>query len=163
LIYSRRMGRLSTSLVVPRPHADVFAFFAEAANLQRITPPWVDFRIVSPQPVEMRVGALIDYRLKVHGIPIRWRSTISAWDPPHLFIDEQLIGPYRRWVHTHRFRPVAGGTEVVDEVEFRAPFGWPAERLFVQRDVRAIFLHRQQAILDAFGAPATGPFEVRVS
>jgi ligand-binding SRPBCC domain-containing protein len=157
------MGRLSTSLYVPHPHLEVFAFFAEAANLQRITPPWVDFRIVSPLPVAMRVGALIDYRLKVHGVPIRWRSIISAWDPPHLFVDEQLHGPYRRWVHTHRFRAVPGGTVVEDEVDFAAPFGWPIERLFVQRDVRAIFLHRQQAILAAFGAPTTGPFDVRVS
>jgi ligand-binding SRPBCC domain-containing protein len=118
---------------------------------------------VSPLPIEMRVGALIDYRLKVHGVPIRWRSAISAWDPPHLFVDEQLHGPYRRWVHTHRFRAVAGGTEVIDDVVFQAPFGWPVERLFVRRDVRAIFLHRQQAILDAFGAPSIGPFEVSVS
>jgi ligand-binding SRPBCC domain-containing protein len=155
------MGRLSTSLFVPRAHAEVFAFFADAANLQRITPPWVDFRIVSPLPIEMRVGALIDYRLKVHGVPIRWRTEIAAWDPPHLFVDTQLKGPYRRWVHTHRFGPVPGGTQVDDEVDFSAPFGWPVERLFVQRDVRAIFLHRQQAILDAFGVPATSPFDVR--
>ena len=157
------MGRLSTSLFVPRPHADVFAFFADAANLQRITPPWVDFRIVSPLPIEMRVGARIDYRLKVHGVPIRWQSAISSWDPPHMFVDEQLEGPYRRWVHTHRFGAVPGGTQVDDEVDFRVPFGWPVERLFVQRDVRAIFLHRQQAILDAFGVPQTSPVEVRFS
>jgi ligand-binding SRPBCC domain-containing protein len=157
------MGRLSTSVVVPRPHAEVFAFFAEAANLQRITPPWVDFRIVSPLPIEMRVGALIDYRLKVHGVPIRWRTVISAWDPPHLFVDEQLQGPYRRWVHTHRFRAVTGGTEVADEVDFLAPFGWPVERLFVRRDVHAIFVHRQQAILDAFGVAAVGPVDVQVT
>ena len=157
------MGRLSTSLFVPRPHAEVFAFFADAANLQRITPPWVDFRIVSPPPIEMRVGARIDYRLKVHGVPIRWQSAISSWDPPHVFVDEQLEGPYRRWVHTHRFRAVPGGTDVEDEVDFAAPFGWLVERLFVERDVRAIFLHRHQAILDAFGVPQTSPFEVRFS
>jgi ligand-binding SRPBCC domain-containing protein len=157
------MGRLSTSLFVPRPHADVFAFFADAANLQRITPPWVDFRIVSPLPIEMRVGARIDYRLKVHGVPVRWRSAISSWDPPHMFVDEQLEGPYRQWVHTHRFRAAPGGTQVGDEVDFRAPLGWAVERLFVQRDVRAIFLHRQQAILDAFGVPQTSPVELRFS
>lgn len=156
------MGRLTTSLFVPRPHAEVFAFFAEAGNLQRITPPWVDFRIVTPLPIEMRVGALIDYRLKVHGVPIGWRTEISAWDPPHRFVDEQRRGPYRRWIHTHRFRVVGGGTQVDDEVDFRAPGGWLVERLFVNRDVTAIFRHRQRAILEAFGLDPSAPFDVRV-
>jgi ligand-binding SRPBCC domain-containing protein len=157
------MGHLSTSLLVPRPHAEVFAFFADAGNLQRITPPWVDFRIVSPLPIEMRVGARIDYRLKVHGVPIRWRSRITVWDPPHRFVDEQLLGPYRRWIHTHRFRAVPGGTAVDDEVEFSVPGGWILERLLVRRDVRAIFQHRQQAILDVFDAPAPPAFAVHLA
>lgn len=157
------MGRLTTSLFLPRPHAEVFAFFAEAGNLQRITPPWVDFRIVTPLPIEMRVGALIDYRLKVHGVPIGWRTEISAWAPPHRFVDEQRRGPYRRWIHTHRFRAVTGGTQVDDEVDFRAPGGWLVERLFVNRDVTAIFRYRQRAILAAFDLEPAAPFELRVS
>ncbi len=157
------MGRLVTSLFVPRPHAEVFDFFADAANLQRITPPWVDFRIVTPLPIAMRTGALIDYRLKVHGVPIGWRTAITTWDPPHQFVDEQLKGPYRRWVHTHRFHAVTGGTEVEDDVDFAAPLGAIVERLFVNRDVRAIFEYRQRAILDAFGVTAGGPVDVRVS
>ena len=157
------MGHLSTSLLVPRPHTEVFAFFADAGNLQRITPPWVDFRIVSPLPVEMSVGALIVYRLKVHGVPLRWCSRITVWDPPHCFVDEQLQGPYRRWIHTHRFRAVPGGTAVDDEVEFSVPGGRIIERLFVRRDVRAIFKHRQQAILDVFDAPAPPSFAIHLA
>lgn len=157
------MGRLTTSLLVPRPHAEVFTFFAEAGNLQRITPPWVDFRIVTPPPIEMRAGTLIDYRLKVHGVPVGWRTEITVWDPPHQFVDVQLKGPYRRWVHTHRFRAVAGGTQVDDEVDFTVPGGWLVERLFVARDLRAIFQHRQRAILDVFGITPTAPVDVRVS
>jgi hypothetical protein len=157
------MGRLTASLFVPRPHAEVFSFFAEAGNLQRITPPWVDFRIVTPLPIEMAVGTLIDYRLKVHGVPVGWRTEITVWDPPHQFVDVQMKGPYRRWIHTHRFRAVDGGTAVADDVDFSAPGGWLVERLFVARDVRAIFEHRQRAILEAFGVAATEPFDVRVS
>lgn len=147
------MSRLHTSLFVPRPLVEVFAFFAAAENLQRITPPWVDFRIVTPLPIEMRRGALIDYRLKVHGVPIGWRTEITAWEPPNHFVDTQVKGPYLRWVHSHRFRAVPGGTQVDDEVDFSVLGGWPIERLFVRRDLRAIFLHRQRAILDAFGVP----------
>jgi len=157
------MGLLSASLVVPRPLPEVFAFFAEAANLQRITPPWLDFRIVTAPPIEMRPGAVIDYRLRIRGIPIGWRSEITVWDPPHLFVDEQRRGPYRRWVHTHRFRPVDGGTLVEDEVQFGAPGGRLIERLFVDRDVHMIFRHRQQATLDAFGVTAVGPVRVELS
>ncbi|MGE0812232.1 MAG: SRPBCC family protein [Vicinamibacterales bacterium] len=155
------MAELHASLLVPRPLDDVFAFFAAAENLQRITPPWVDFRILTPLPIEMRPGALIDYRLKVHGIPIRWRTEITAWDPPHRFVDTQLSGPYRRWVHTHRFRAVPGGTHVEDDVVFSVPGGWPIERLFVRRDLTAIFTHRQRAILDAFGAAQPPVLDLR--
>jgi ligand-binding SRPBCC domain-containing protein len=155
------MSRLHTSLLVPRPRAEVFSFFAAAENLQRITPPWVDFRIVTPLPIAMRVGALIDYRLKVHGVPIGWRTEITAWDPPHHFVDTQLSGPYLRWVHSHRFRDVPDGTLVDDEVDFSVFGGWPIERLFVRRDLRAIFLHRQRAILEAFGVPIPGDLDVR--
>lgn len=154
------MSRLHTAVQVPRPVDEVFAFFADAGNLQRITPPWVDFHIDSPLPIEMRPGALIDYRLRVRGLPIRWRTEITVWEPPFRFVDTQLRGPYRRWIHTHRFTATSGGTLVEDDVDFAAPFGWLAERLLVRRDLRAIFLHRQHAILDAFGAPAPVPLHV---
>ena len=148
------MSLLETSLFLPRSLDEVFAFFAEAGNLQRITPPWVDFRIVTPLPIQMRVGALIDYRLTVHRVPISWRTRITAWDPPFHFIDAQLKGPYWRWIHSHRFRDVPGGTWVDDQVDFAVPGGWPVERLFVRRDLSRIFLHRQHATLAAFGVTA---------
>lgn len=154
------MPRLQTSLFVPRPVPEVFAFFADAANLQRITPPWVDFHIETPSPIAMHAGALIDYRLKVHGVPIRWRTGITDWHPPHRFVDTQLKGPYWRWVHTHRFREAPGGTFVEDDVDYAVPGGWLVDRLMVQRDLRAIFLHRQRAILDAFSATPNVPLTV---
>lgn len=155
------MAGLHTTLFLPHPRSVVFPFFAAAENLQRITPPWVDFRIVTPLPIEMHRGTLIDYRLKVHGVPIAWRTEITAWEPDGFFVDTQLKGPYRRWVHAHRFTDVPGGTLVQDDVEFSVPGGWPIERLFVRRDLRAIFLHRQRAILEAFSATADLPLEVR--
>lgn len=154
------MPHLQTSLFVPRPLQEVFAFFADAHNLQRITPPWVDFRIETPAPIAMHVGALIDYRLKVRGVPVRWRTEITDWQPPHRFVDTQLRGPYWRWVHTHRFREAPGGTVVDDDVDYAVPGGRLVNRLLVQRDLRAIFLHRQRAILDAFDAAATAPLTV---
>lgn len=154
------MPHLQTSLFVPRPLQEVFAFFADAHNLQRITPPWVDFRIETPAPIAMHVGALIDYRLKVRGVPVRWRTEITDWQPPHRFVDTQLRGPYWRWVHTHRFREAPGGTVVDDDVDYAVPGGRLVNRLLVQRDLRAIFLHRQRAILDAFDAAAIAPLTV---
>ncbi len=154
------MPHLQTSLFVPRPLPEVFAFFADAHNLQRITPPWVDFRIETPAPIAMHVGALIDYRLKVRGVPVRWRTEITDWQPPHRFVDTQLRGPYWRWVHTHRFREAPGGTVVDDDVDYAVPGGRLVNRLLVQRDLRAIFLHRQRAILDAFDAAAIAPLTV---
>ena len=155
------MSLLETSLFLPRPLGEVFPFFAEAGNLQRITPPWVDFRITTPLPIAMRVGARIDYRLTVHGVPISWRTEITAWEPPCHFIDTQLKGPYRRWIHSHRFREADGGTWVDDQVDFAVPGGWPIEHLFVRRDLSRIFLHRQYATLAAFGVGAHEPPTVR--
>jgi ligand-binding SRPBCC domain-containing protein len=135
-------------LWLARPREEVFAFFADAANLQRLTPPWLHFHIVNPEIV-IRRGVLIDYRLRIHGVPLRWQSEISRWEPPAAFVDEQRKGPYRRWVHTHTFEEERGGTRVGDSVEFEPPFEWLTGR-FVMRDVRAIFAFRQQALAKIF-------------
>jgi ligand-binding SRPBCC domain-containing protein len=154
------MHRLTTSLLVARPLDETFAFFADAANLQRITPPWLDFRIVTPLPVEMREGAVIDYRIRMRGLPMQWRSAITLWAPPYRFIDEQVKGPYRSWRHTHGFREVPGGTEVSDTVDYLVPGGPLVNALFVRRELDAIFRHRQQATLDVFGVPVQEPIRV---
>ena len=108
---------------VPQAIEDVFAFFSEARNLEAITPPWLGFRIISPGPIDLRPGARIHYRIRLHGLPLRWVTEIRTWEPPHEFVDVQLQGPYRLWHHTHRFEPVDGGTLVRDTVRYVLPFG----------------------------------------
>lgn len=139
---------LRTSLFLPLPRETVFAFFAEAENLERITPPELCFHIVSPLPVVMREGTLIDYRLKLFKIPFLWKTVISRWEPPCLFVDEQLSGPYAQWIHTHRFEARDDGTAAHDEVRYQLPFsplGEVASPL-VKLQLARIFRFRQQAI-----------------
>lgn len=135
---------------VPRTRADVFPFFADAANLERITPPWLRFEMLNRGPVEMRVGTLIDYRLRVRGFPIRWQSEITCWEPQRRFVDEQRRGPYRLWVHEHRFTEVDGGTRVEDRVEYAVPLGALVQRLLVGPDLRRIFEYRKAILRDLF-------------
>lgn len=130
---------------VAAPRDEVFRFFSDANNLEAITPPWLRFKVLTPPPITIRQGTLIDYRLRLHGVPLRWQSEITRWNPPYQFVDEQRRGPYKRWVHTHTFEDARGGTLIRDEVEFQIPFEWIA-RWFVMRDVRAIFAFRQQAL-----------------
>jgi ligand-binding SRPBCC domain-containing protein len=124
----------------------VFPFFADAANLEAITPRWLSFRVTTPRPIEMRAGTLIEYRLRLHGLPIRWLTRIEAWEPPHRFVDAQLSGPYKLWHHAHEFAPDGdGGTIMRDTVHYALPYGPLGEiarRLFVARDLAAIFDHR---------------------
>jgi ligand-binding SRPBCC domain-containing protein len=152
-----RHGRgylLTAEQTVARGRDDVFPFFADAANLQRITPPFLRFRILTPRPIEMRTGATIDYALRVHGLPMRWRSVITEWAPPFRFVDEQARGPYRRWRHEHAFHERDGATVVRDRVEYRTPGGALVHRLFVERDVRRIFAYRMAVLDRLFGGPA---------
>lgn len=135
----------------PRPLEEVFAFFAEARNLESITPPWLKFEIRTPGPIEMREGAVIDYRIRVHGIPMRWRSEITVWEPPHRFVDEQRKGPYRTWIHEHSFEERDGGTLVGDHVRYAAPGGRLIEKLVVERDLRRIFDHRLKRLEELLG------------
>ena len=146
--------RLESELWLPRPRAEVFPFFANAFNLQTLTPPFLNFRVVTPSPIEMRVGLRIDYRLRLHGLPLRWQSEITVWEPPHRFVDEQRRGPYRRRVHEHRFEGRQDGTQVSDSVHYAVYGGRLIERLFVRHDVQNIFAYRHQRLLEIFASPA---------
>ncbi len=139
-----------TELWLPAKREVVFAFFAEAKNLQTITPAWLDFRILTKTPVVMKPGALIDYRLKLHGWPISWRTRIALWDPPTGFMDEQLRGPYRLWQHTHTFEERDGGTLCRDSVRYAVPGGRLVDWLFVRREVKRIFSYRQEKMRRLF-------------
>ena len=139
---------------VGRPLPEVFAFFSDARNLERITPGFLHFRILTPMPVEMRAGALIEYRIRLFGIPFRWRTLIEAWEPGARFTDVQLRGPYALWHHTHEFLAVPGGTLVVDRVRYAMPMGFLGEighALLVRRSLGRIFGHRRKVIGDLLG------------
>ena len=135
---------------VELPQERAFALFADAGNLEAITPPWLGFRIVSPRPLELTEGALIEYRLRLHGIPVRWRTRIEVWEPPRRFVDVQLSGPYALWHHTHELsKDGEEATLVRDRVRYRVgfgPLGAAALRLFVRRDLERIFDYRRAAI-----------------
>lgn len=129
---------------------DVFPFFADAENLDAITPPLLRFRTITPLPIAMGTGTVIQYALRLHGVPLRWTSVIQVWDPPHRFVDVQLLGPFGLWHHEHRFVAAPGGgttmTDVVHHGVGRGPLGALARRAFVLRDVDAIFDHRERVI-----------------
>lgn len=131
---------------LPQPPEVVFPFFADAANLDAITPAWLDFKIVTPPPIIMRPGTLIDYRLRMRGFPLRWRTRISEWEPPFRFVDEQLRGPYLHWVHEHTFIPSQGGTLARDHIRYAVPFDWLVHRWLVRPDIERIFAHRLGAL-----------------
>lgn len=155
--------QLSTRLFVARDLDTTFRFFADAGNLQRLTPPWLRFAILTPQPIPMHVGALIDYRIHVHGVPIGWRTEITDWSPPFSFADKQIKGPYRLWHHLHAFRAVDGGTLVEDTVHYRPFGGRLVHRLFVKRDLERIFTFRQEEVLRVFAVPAREPVRVEIT
>jgi ligand-binding SRPBCC domain-containing protein len=148
----RNLFRLQTELLVPATREQVFDFFSDARQLETLTPAWVRFRIVTPLPIAMRSGTLIDYKLRIRGIPVRWRSVISTWEPPVRFVDEQVHGPYRSWRHEHRFESHAGGGTIVhDAVDYRVPGGRLINRLFVQPDLLRIFRFRLERLKEIFG------------
>ena len=146
---------LHAEMWLPSPRESVFAFFAEPKNLERLTPPWLHFEIVSPL-VNLAQGTLIDYRLKLRGIPLRWQSEISVWQPPHLFVDRQTKGPYSMWIHEHTFRDDRGGTMVGDHVEYAARGGRLMQKFLIAPDLRRIFHYRQRVLQEIF-APEQWP------
>lgn len=150
------MSVLERSQWFPRPIEEVFAFFADATNLQQITPPFLQFRVLTPAPIEMHEGTLIDYRLAFAGIPFSWRTRIEEWQPMSHFVDTQLKGPYTRWHHRHTFTEERGGTLMTDRVEYEIPFG-PlgsiAKALFVRRSLNNIFDYRRAIMAEKFGCP----------
>ncbi len=144
-----RIHDLYREQLIPRPLDEVFGFFARAGNLERITPPWLGFGLVSTEPVEMRVGTLIEYRLRLHRLPLRWISRIERWEPGRAFDDVQVKGPYHLWHHRHEFRAAGGGTLVQDHVRYALPLGFLgglAHAAFVERDLARIFAFRYAAV-----------------
>jgi len=140
---------------IPAPLARVSAFFADAANLEALTPPWLRFRILTPLPIEMRADARIEYRLRLAGVPLRWRTRIAKWDPPFSFVDVQERGPYALWEHTHRFSPVDGGVLMADSVRYAlplGPLGALAHAAVIRAALAAIFDHRFAKIRERFGS-----------
>lgn len=146
---------LDTAFEIPVTVEAVFAFFSEAANLERITPRDLKFEILTPLPIEIRMGTVIEYRLRLFGLPLRWASLITGWDPPRRFVDEQIRGPYGLWVHTHTFAATESGTRVEDHVRYRlplSPFGDIAYPI-VRRQLARIFSYRERAVRDALLMP----------
>ena len=144
-----RLHLLEREQRLPAPPDRVFAFFADARNLEAITPPLLGFRVLTPDPIEMRVGTHIQYRLRLRGVPVNWHTTIQAWDPPHRFVDVQVRGPYALWHHTHTFVPDGDGTIMRDAVRYGIGFGALgdlAHRTLVRRDLEAIFDFRARTV-----------------
>lgn len=143
-----------SELIIKRPINEVFGFFSQAENLQRITPTSLNFNILTSMPIEMKKGALIDYKLKIRGIPSKWKTLISDWNPPTSFTDTQLKGPYKKWVHTHQFTRLSeNSTQMIDTVVYEVPFGIlgsVADYLIVRHEIANIFKYRNKSILKFF-------------
>jgi ligand-binding SRPBCC domain-containing protein len=149
---------------LPLTRDEVFPFFADVANLERITPPELCFRITTPGPIVMRAGTLIDLRLRLFRIPFSWQTRISHWEPPNRFVDEQLRGPYKLWVHTHSFIEQDGHTTILDEVEYRLPL-WPFGEVaypLLRAQLNRIFEFRRDATRTALLEEGTGPADDRL-
>jgi len=146
--------RIEREQFIAKPLAQVFDFFCRAETLEVLTPSFLHFAIVSPLPIAMRAGAIIEYRLRLYGVPFRWKTLIEAWDPGRRFVDAQVEGPYRLWRHTHTFEEVPGGTLMRDQVDYALPFGLlgaVVHALFVRRSVERIFDYRRRQVRETMG------------
>ena len=144
---------LTRETVLNKPAEEVFSFFADAANLELITPPELEFRIITPLPIKMGKGTLIDYRIRLNGIPFNWKTEITEWEPPYRFVDTQLKGPYRVWIHEHTFTTSGIGTIMRDVVSYLPPgriFEPVISSLFVRKKLERIFDYRQEKIKTIF-------------
>jgi ligand-binding SRPBCC domain-containing protein len=156
-VIDMRIFTLRREQVLDRAPDEVFGFFGDARNLEAITPPWLGFEVVTPEPIEMRIGTLIQYRLALHGVGVDWLTSIQAWEPGRRFVDVQVRGPYRLWHHTHEFCAVGDAerrTLMRDTVRYAIGWGLAGEvarRAFVRRDLEAIFDHRRRAVAQALG------------
>ena len=135
---------------LPKPRANVFKFFSNPGNLDRLTPAWLHFAILTPATGQIKQGVLLDYRLRIRGIPIRWQSEITVWDPPHRFVDRQTKGPYTRWVHEHTFEECDNGTLVGDNVEYAVPGGILVQKFLIAADLERIFSYRHKVLEELF-------------
>jgi ligand-binding SRPBCC domain-containing protein len=142
--------RLEALQFLPCPRAQLFEYFCDAFELENLTPTWMHFSVVTPSPIHIAPGTLIDYRLRVHGVPLRWQSRISEWEPPLRFVDEQTRGPYRRWRHQHDFEVVDGGTLCRDSVDYAVYGGSLINAIFVRPDLFKIFAFRQSKLRELF-------------
>jgi len=147
------MHSLTKTTTINRPIQEVFDFFSKAENLNKITPPDLQFKILSPLPILIKKGALIDYKIKINGIPFIWRTEISEWELNKRFIDRQVKGPYKIWIHEHSFEERNGITYMTDYVQFLSP-GWILEpiinKLFIEKKVKGIFEYREKILADLF-------------
>jgi len=163
---------LHRELTLGLPREQVFDFFADAGNLERITPPELSFHIITPQPIDIRQGTLIDYKLKLHGLPMTWRTEITTWNPPFEFVDTQLRGPYAQWIHRHTFTEIdKDKTLIEDEVRYRLPLEPLGDlaHFIVQSQLNHIFDYRQKTVMSVLGGkrkldgPLTAVREVRTA
>jgi ligand-binding SRPBCC domain-containing protein len=138
---------------INKPLDVVFQFFSKPENLEMITPKSLSFNILTPIPIRMEKGSLIDYTIRLFGIPIHWRSLISDYEPPFRFVDQQIKGPYTFWHHTHTFQAVEGGVEIIDKIKYSLPMGWLGtlvHSIWVRKDLEKIFEHRKTVIQNYF-------------
>ncbi len=148
-----KIRKFSSAIWIPAPIEKTFSFFGKAGNLNKLTPPWLHFEILTPLPVEMQSGTLLDYQLRLHGIPVKWQTQIVEWNPPFQFVDLQLRGPYRKWVHTHAFIEKDNGTVIEDNIDYAVP-GFFLEPLihkyFIEPDLARIFEYRRKQLAEIF-------------
>ena len=148
---------LRKSVWLAQPRAEVFEFFSNPGNLDRLTPAWLSFAILTPATSQIKQGVLLDYRLRIRGIPIRWQSEIAVWDPPHRFVDRQTKGPYSLWVHEHTFAERDNGTLVGDNVEYAVPGGTIVQKFLVAPDLERIFNYRHKILQELFNPEKISP------